>query len=206
MTKRFTLLYTCDMTMSEKVVSSDAVVPTSEQRLGELVRELRAKQGVSLRTLASRAGFSPGFVSQIERGHASPSIASLERLAQALGVALGEFFRPSATARVTRSGERAELTSVWSHAQIETLGPIGPGHAFEPMMITLAPGGQSGGRPYGHGGDEFAIVFEGEVRLTLGEETYMLTRGDAATFAAEIPHCWQNAGADPARIVVVSAR
>jgi transcriptional regulator with XRE-family HTH domain len=194
------------MAMNKDASRKDAVASTSEQRVGELVRELRSRQEVSLRTLAGRAGFSPSFVSQVERGQASPSIASLERLAHALGVTLGEFFRPSATARVTRFGERAELTSAWSQAHIEALGPTGPGRVFEPMMITLAPGGESGGRPYSHSGDEFALVFEGEVRLTLGEETYQLTRGDAATFAAEIPHRWENVGADPARVVVVSAR
>lgn len=182
------------------------VEPTSEQRLGELVRDLRSRQGLSLRTLATRAGFSPSFVSQIERGQASPSISSLERLAHALGVTLGEFFRPVATARVTRLGERAELTSLWSHAQIEALGPAGPGRALESMMITLAPGGQSGGRPKSHGGDEFAFVFEGMVRLTLDAEVHDLARGDAATFAAEIPHRWENVGPEPARIVVVSTQ
>jgi len=191
------------------ILSKDAAVkkvePTSEQRLGEIVRNLRSRQGLSLRTLATRAGFSPSFMSQIERGQASPSIASLERLAQALGVTLGEFFRPVATARVTRLGERAELTSAWSHAQIEALGPTGPGRALEPMMITLGPGGQSGGWLNSHGGDEFAFVFEGTVRLTLDAEVYDLARGDAATFPAEIPHRWENVGPEPARIVVVSA-
>lgn len=206
MTKRFTSLYTCRMRMSKEAAPGGAAVPMSEQRVGELVREFRTRRGMSLRTLASRAGFSPGFVSQIERGQASPSIASLERMAQALSVTLGEFFRSSSTANVMRSGERAELTSAWSQAQIEALGPTGPGHVFEPMMITLAPGGQSGSRPYSHGGEEFTIVFEGDVRLTLGEETYQLTRGDSATFPAEIPHRWENVGDEPARIVVVSAR
>lgn len=188
------------------VMVKGGTAPTSEQRVGDLVRELRTRQGLSLRTLALRAGFSPSFVSQVERGQASPSIASLERLAQALGVTLGDFFRPPGAATVTRAGARAELSSAWSHAQIEALGPTGPGHAFEPMMITLAPGGQSGGRPYSHGGDEFAIVFEGEVRLTLGEEVYQLTRGDAATFPAETAHRWENVASQPARIVVVSTR
>lgn len=180
--------------------------PTSEQRVGECVRELRAQQGLSLRTLAARAGFSPSFVSQVERGQASPSIASLERLAQALGVALGDFFRPRTMAVVTRAGDRPAPASAWSHAQIEVLGPTGPGHALAPLMITLAPGGQSGARPFSHGGDAFAIVFEGQVRLTLGEQTWHLGQGDAATFSAETPHCWENSGSAPARIVMVSAR
>jgi len=179
---------------------------TSEQHIGELVRELRTRQGLSLRTLAARAGFSPSFVSQVERGQASPSIASLERLAQALGVTLGDFFRATTGAVVTRASERAGLSSAWSNAQIEALGPTGPGRSFEAMMITLAPGGQSGGRSSVHGGNEFAFVFEGEIRLTLGETVHQLARGDAATFSAETPHRWENAGSDPARIVVVSAR
>jgi transcriptional regulator with XRE-family HTH domain len=192
------------MTKGKDGAGSNLEALSSEQRLGETVRGLRSRQGLSLRTLATRAGFSPSFVSQIERGQASPSIASLERLAQALGVTLGEFFRPVATARVTRLGERAGLTSAWSHAQIEALGPTGPGRALESMMITLAPEGQSGGRPNSHGGDEFAFVFEGTVRLTLDAEVYDLARGDAATFPAEIPHRWENVGLEPARIVVVS--
>jgi uncharacterized cupin superfamily protein len=74
------------------------------------------------------------------------------------------------------------------------------------MMITLAPGGQSGSQPYAHGGDVFALVFEGSVLLTLGEEGHRLARGDAATFPAETPHRWENAGQDEARVVVVSSR
>lgn len=178
--------------------------PTSEQRVGRLIRERRTRLGMSLRTLAARAGFSPSFLSQVERGRASPSIASLERLAQALGTTLGELLRVTPAAVVTRAGERAELSSAWSHAQVEALGPAGPGRAFESMMITLDPGGRSGKMSV-HGGEEFAIVFAGEVRLTLGDDAYCLTPGDAATFSAELPHAWENLGEGAARIVVVTA-
>ncbi len=188
------------------IAVKDATTPTSEQRVGEIVRELRARQGLSLRTLAARAGFSPSFLSQVERGQASPSISSLERLAQALGVTLGDFFRASATAAVTRSGSRPELTSASSRAQFEALGPTGPGHPFDAIMLTLAPGGQSGGRPLRQRGDEFAIIYEGHVQLTLGETVHLLAQGDAATFPAETPHCWENVSGETARIVVVSAR
>ncbi|MDP9366123.1 MAG: cupin domain-containing protein [Chloroflexota bacterium] len=176
-----------------------------EQRLGETVRRLRTRQGLSVRTLAGRAGFSPSFISQVELGQASPSISSLERIAQALGVGLGEFFRTKTPTAVVRAGRRAGLASRWSRAEVEALGPTGAGRALEPMMLTLEPGGQSGGHPSGHGGEEFAIVFEGEVVLTLGDEVHRLGRGDAATFPAETPHRWENPGPAPARIVVVTA-
>jgi transcriptional regulator with XRE-family HTH domain len=185
----------------------DATTATSEQRVGELIRELRTQQELSLRTLAARAGFSPSFLSQVENGQASPSISSLERIAHSLGITIGDFFRATAgSAVVVRTDERAALTSSWSHARIEALGPTGPGHVFEPLMIILEPGGQSGGRPYARGGDEFAFVHAGELVLTLGERVYRLTGGDAATFPAETPHRWENVGREPALIVAISAR
>ena len=180
--------------------------PGGEQQVGDLLREARARQGLSVRALAARAGCSPSFISQVENGQTSPSIASLERLVQALGLTLGDFFRaarPPAT--VVRSHERASLTTVWSQVQIEALGPGGAGHALEPMMITLAPGGQSGSQPFTRGGDIFALVFEGDVLLTLGEAVHRFARGDAATFPAETPHRWENMGDAVARVVVVSS-
>ena len=184
-----------------------AEAPGGEQQVGDHLRDVRTRQGLSVRALAGRAGCSPSFISQVENGQASPSISSLERLVQALGLTLGDFFREATPPMaVVRSHERAALKNAWSLAQVEALGPAGAGHALEPMMITLEPGGQSGSRPYARGGDEFALVFEGDVLLTLGDAAHRLTRGDAATFSAETPHRWENVGQDPARIVVVSAR
>jgi transcriptional regulator with XRE-family HTH domain len=180
----------------------------SAKRLGDRVRMLREARTLSLRTLASRAGFSPSFISQVENGQASPSIASLERIAGALGVTLAQFFRHSEADEpiVVRASQRPDLVSAWSRAEIELLGPSRTGGLLEPMMLTLEPGGRSGSQPYAHAGEEFAIVFEGEVSLTLGEAVHQLARGDAVTFPAAMPHQWVNHGAEPARIVVVSAR
>ena len=179
---------------------------SSEQQVGDHLRDVRTRQGFSVRALAARAGCSPSFISQVEHGQASPSISSLERLVQALGMTLGDFFRATTPPSVVRSHERAALTNSWSRAKIEALGPARAGHALEPLMITLDPGGESSSAPYARDGDEFAFVCEGDVQLTLGEAVHRLARGDAATFSADTPHRWENVGRDPARIVVVSAR
>jgi XRE family transcriptional regulator, regulator of sulfur utilization len=183
-----------------------AEVASSEQQVGDHLRDVRTRHGFSVRALAARAGCSPSFISQVEHGQASPSIASLERLVQALGMTLGDFFRANTPPALVRSYERATLTDSKSGAQIEALTPAGARHALEPLLITLEPGGQSGSQPHARGGDEFAFVCEGDVQLTLGEAAHHLTRGDAATYSGETPHRWQNIGRDPARIVVVSAR
>jgi quercetin dioxygenase-like cupin family protein len=161
-----------------------------------------------VRTLARQAGFSPSFVSQVELNQASPSIASLERLAAALEVTLGEVFRePGAEASpVTRAGRRRPLTSWWSRAQIEALTPMTAGHPFEAMLITMAAGGSSGKRLHTHPGFQLAVVFQGEVRLTLGDEARTLSRGDAVTLDPGTPHRWDNPRKTPARLVIVSSR
>ncbi len=182
---------------------------TSRQvNLPERLRDLREQVGISVRTLASRAKFSPSFISQVELGQASPSVASLERIASALDVTLGELFSvvEPGRAAVVRAEDRQRLVSSWSRAEIEPLGPSGGVSRLEPVMITIAPGGHSGKYAHGHSGEDFAIVFEGEVTLTLGEETHILQRGDAVTFQSEIPHHWENTSLEPVRLVIVAYR
>lgn len=180
----------------------------AEQNLGEIVRRLRTARELSVRTLAGRAGFSPSFISQVEHNQASPSIASLERLADALGVSLGDFFRdPAGGARpVTRATRRRRLTSWWSRARIEALSPMGAGRGFEAVMVTLGAGGSSGKRPHAHAGQALAIVFDGAVRLTLGAEVLRLVAGDAVSLDPGTPHLWENPGRKPVRLVLVSTR
>jgi quercetin dioxygenase-like cupin family protein len=179
-----------------------------ELNVGELIREIRVGLDMSVRTLAGKAGFSPSFISQVELGQVSPSVASLERIAMVLGITLGELFQATSpkAAVVMRADDRQRLVSSWSRAEVEPLGPVGAGHKLEPVMITIAPGGRSGKHAQGHAGEQFAIIFEGEATLTLGEETYVLRRGDAVTFRSETFHQWENSGSEPVRIVVVTGK
>ena len=184
---------------------------TSERRVGGIVQALRTGRGLSLRTLAARSGFSPSFISQVEHGQASPSIASLEKIAGALGVTLSEFFaheRAGTSApdvAIVRATDRPELTSGWSRATLEALGPTGASGTMEPMMLTLEPEGRSGDRA-AHGGHEFAIVWDGDVRLTLADTEHRLTAGDAVTFRSAMPNRWENVGPTSARVLIVVVR
>lgn len=180
----------------------------SQERVAETVRTLREAKGLSVRTLAASAGFSPSFISQVENGQASPSISSLERIASVLGVTLAEFFSDSAPtpAKVVRASGRQELTSQWSRAQLEALGPVGASHKLESVMLTLEPGGLSGKHPATYGRETFVMVFEGEVTLTMGSEEHQLRRGDAVTLPPDMVHRWENPSSAPVRLIMVSAR
>ena len=180
----------------------------TDVNIGARLRALRQDSGISIRTLATRTDFSPSFISQVEKGQASPSIASLERLARALGVSLVEFFavKEESPTIVTRADRAPELRSTWSRAQIQALGPGGGRARLEPLLVTLEPGGLSGKHPSNAASDTFAFIVEGEVTITVGESQHTLRRGDAITLTVDMPHRWENTGLLPAQILVVSAR
>lgn len=179
-----------------------------QQAVGERIRRLRTAAGISLRTLATRTDFSPSFISQVENGLASPSISSMEKIADALGVTLGEFFaaaQEGVGGRVVRSSERRTITSSWSQGLVEALGPMDGRHQLEPVLITLEAGGRSGKHPAPHAREEFALVLVGQVELTLGPETHQLRAGDAVAILPRELRVWVNSGTEEARILVVSA-
>jgi transcriptional regulator with XRE-family HTH domain len=179
-----------------------------QHAVGAWVRRLRTEHRMSLRALAARTDFSPSFISQVENGVVSPSIASMEKIANVLGVTLGEFFaaaREGETALIVRSADRLQMSSLWSQGRIEALGPI-TGRRLEPVLITLDRGGRSGKHPYAHNVEEFAFVLEGEPTLTLGPEEHLLGPGDAVTIRAQELRRWENKSSPVVRILVVSAR
>lgn len=178
-----------------------------EKNLGKVVRELREGRRLSLRTLAVETGFSAAFLSQVENGQASPSISSLERIARALGVTMGEFFRVTEQRQtsVVRARERPGLNSEWSQAQIEVLGTIRPGRKIEGVVVKIQPTGTSGKHPHSHPHEQIAFMLAGRLELTLGEEQYKLSRGDAVTIRPGMSHLWRNGSSKPAQVLIVSA-
>jgi transcriptional regulator with XRE-family HTH domain len=178
-----------------------------EYQVGELLRELRERRGLSVRTMAANAGFSPSFISQVENGQASPSIASLEKLAACLDITLAEFFQAGAarSSAVVRANERPRLESGWSKAEIESLGS-GRGSRLEPVLITLRAGGMSGKNPHTLAREQFIFVISGRVTLFLDETESELAAGDAATITAQAPYRFVNSSEQPVQLLVVSSR
>lgn len=180
-----------------------------QEAVGAHIRQLRLATHMSLRSLAARTDFSPSFISQVENGLVSPSINSMQKIAEALGVTLGEFFAAAAQGQggsIVRAAQRETLPSGWSQALVEALAPIGGRHSLEAMLITLQSGGRSGKHPYPRPHEEFAFLLQGEVTLTLGPETHILEEGDAVMILARELRLWVNEGPSLALILVVSAR
>jgi len=179
-----------------------------EQSVGEAIRRLRDGQRLSVRTLASKCGFSASFISQVELNQASPSLSSLERISAGLGLTVGQLFVMTAPASPVpiKAAQRPMLQSQWSRAQIESLSHPSADHKLEALMITLHPGGSSGGQLHSRETEFLAIVFSGEVRLQLGETTQVLRRGDAITIPPGTAHRWENKADRAVQLLKVIAR
>jgi transcriptional regulator with XRE-family HTH domain len=176
-------------------------------RLGAAIRRHRQKLRLSLRTFATQVGFAPSFLSQVETGAASPSIASLERIAHALGVTLSSLFQPPGDDRVSivRVAARARLESAWSQATIEGLGRSGGG-PLEPLLVTLEKQGASGATEAPTPGEVFVLVQKGVVTLSVDSTRHELRRGDAAIIPAGVPHRWFNASRRRVELLLVNTR
>jgi quercetin dioxygenase-like cupin family protein len=178
--------------------------------IGDHVRRLRLKRHLSVRTFAAQTGFSPSFISQLENGLVSPSLGSMQKIAEALGETLGDFFAATASSAeeslIVRQAERRRLDSTWTDAHLEALGPMTRSRRLEPVLAIFGPGGKSGKRVHSQSHEEFAFVLSGRVTLTLSDEDSELCAGDAVTLPAHAPHRWQNHGEQPVKILLVFSR
>jgi transcriptional regulator with XRE-family HTH domain len=98
--------------------------PVDPHVMGEQVQRLRSERRFSVRAFAAQTGFSPSFISQLENGQVLPSLGSLHKIAEALGVTLGEFFAAAETedeTLIVRSEKRRRMDSTWTDAHIEAL-------------------------------------------------------------------------------------
>ena len=173
-----------------------------EVDLGARIRSLRIARGETLRKLAAQAGVTESFLSQVERGVASPSIASVQRIARALGTSIAQLFATDDRAGiVVRAADRRRLTYQGLGAVDEFLTRATDGR-LQVIMSTIQPGGGTGDEAYTHDSDEeVVVVLEGVLDLWVGPEHYRLETGDAVTHSSRVPHRNTNPGPGVARVL-----
>ena len=176
-----------------------------ERELGAHIRELRMKQNMSLRKLAASAEVSVSFLSQVERGTASPSIASLMRIARALDQTIGSLFEVRTDNWLVRAGEGPRLVHPNRQWDEELVSP----REFTKLQVirsTLAVGGSTGAELLSYGPSETTMVVQtGTVDVSIGTETYRLAPGDCLSYDPSTQHRIANAGTQPCVILFSSS-
>jgi uncharacterized cupin superfamily protein/DNA-binding Xre family transcriptional regulator len=181
-----------------------ATPSTEEIDVGRRLRELRAGRGLSIRSLAEQSGLNGNTLSLIENQRTSPSVSTLQQLAQTMQVHISAFFETDHGDKlVVHQKAGARPHAAVTHGSIEDLGAGMPRFGAEPLIVTLAPNADSGKTPIVHTGREFVYCLEGHIAYSVDSETYLLEPGDSLLFEAYLPHHWKNLDTTPSRNLLV---
>ena len=164
-------------------------------RIGKNLKVLRQGLALSQKSLAAASGLSPTLISRIESGLVMPSIATLQEIADSLKADIAYFFKGEEARGyvITRKGirkmsygKRGSKGKVTYGMELLAEGMENP--FMEPCIVTeyARPGDEF--QLAKHDGQEFVYVLEGKLELTLGEQKFVLNKGDAAYFIGEILH------------------
>ena len=195
------------------IMEAVAVASDLNQRIAERVRELRARQGLSLEALASKSGVSRSMISVIERGESSPTAVVLEKLAAGLGVMLASLFDapaaagPAATGPVARRDDQPLWRDPASGYLRRNVSPAGVPQPMQIVEVHFPAGGrvafETGVRDvHVH---QQVWVLDGAIDVTLGTERHRLREGDCLAMQLDRPTMFHNPTRKPARYAVVIA-
>jgi transcriptional regulator with XRE-family HTH domain len=174
--------------MAKRSLANDPVapgLPLDEIDVGRRLQELRAVRGLSMRALAEKSGLNVNTLSLIENQRTSPSVSTLQQLAQALQVPISAFFETDqGNKQVVHQKAGARPRAPFTHGSIEDLGVGMSRFGTEPLIVTLDPHADSGKTPIVHTGREFVYCLEGCIAYSVDTETYRLEPGDSLLFEA----------------------
>lgn len=176
--------------------------------IGERLRNLRERHGLSQRELAARAGLTNGTISLIEKNRTSPSVASLKSLLDAIPISMAEFFTPAPKVEAPTPFYKAhqfhEIAPQDSdprpHVSLRQLGRAAQ-HALQLLHETYPPGADTGPELLSHAGEEAGIVVRGQIEVTVDGRIAVLGPGDGYIFDSRLPHRFRNPGSDVCEII-----
>ncbi len=178
--------------------------PQAEVNVGARLRALRAERSLSIRELAETSGLAINTLSLIENSRTSPSVSTLQQLAQALSVPITAFFEtdvPPTSVVYLKASQRARVA--FARGTLEDLGAGLADRAVQPCVVTLEPNAGSGAQPIVHTGYELVYCLKGRITYTIEARIFLLDPGDSLLFESRLPHQWQNVESEPSQMLLV---
>ncbi|CAD0186818.1 HTH-type transcriptional regulator PuuR [Ruegeria sp. THAF57] len=203
---------------TKKQATSQSVHPANKaddvekivSRVGQKLLALRSEQGMSLQKLSSKSDVSGPAIHKIERSDMVPTITTLLKLSNALGVSVNYFIEdgddlPEPVLH-TKGDDRSIVFT--PHKGLNLEGITGPYQQFRAAaaVAVMKPDANSGRKLLRHSGEELVYVLSGEVEFQVGNTEYHLKTGDSLHFSGEIPHKWKNISEDEAELIWVALR
>lgn len=172
--------------------------------IGARVKQERAARGWTLDQLAAAASVSRRMVVSVEHGEVNPSVGTLLRLSDALGVGLPALVEPpeARPVKVTRAGEGAQLWSGAAGGRGVLVAGTTPPDVVELWDWSLGPGDRHTSEAHAAGTEELIHVLEGAISVDVGDEVITLQAGDALAFPGDVDHGYANPHDVPARFAL----
>ena len=171
-------------------------------QLGRKIRDLRLRRGLTVQQLAEATGLSKGFVSQVENGRTSPSLATLQDLARSLETSVAYLVVEDDLAPyVVRRAQRPNMSVNGNGSRVEVMSAQ-PRRNLELLHAELPPGVSMCDKRQFHHGEEVVLCVEGRVSLACGDHVVILEVGDSCHFDGRVPHSVENAGETTARLLI----
>lgn len=168
--------------------------------LGPLIRGRRRQMSITLQDLSDRAGVSVGYLSQLERDNATPTLGTLAQIAQALGVGVDYFIAtPRPADALTQAARRTRFSIDGSSIVYERIGAEFPGSEMSSFILHVPAGFRS--ETMRHEGEEIVFVLDGSVVQVLEGEEFRMTPGDSLHYRGNRPHSWYNDSGKPAKLL-----
>ena len=170
--------------------------------IGSKIKRLRVRLGLTQEELAARTELTKGFISQLERDIASPSIATLMDILEALGTNLSEFFHEEPERKIVFSTQDFFVDKQEDY-RIEWVIPNAQKNQMEPILLTLQPRGKSHVLP-AHQGEEFGYVLKGNVTLIRDDKKYKLKATDTFYLDGRKSHYLYNHTGSEAKVLWIT--
>lgn len=164
---------------------------SAQPKVGALIRARRRQLQMTLQELCDAAGISVGYLSQVERDLATPSLGTLAQIARSLDVGVDFFIAtPSLEDGLTRAGERNRFSVDGSSIIYERIAADFTGNVLSSFILHVPPGYRS--ETVSHEGEEILYVLDGSITQRLDDREMVLKPGDSLHFRGNTPHSWSN--------------
>ena len=199
-------LYTTNGKRREKM----AIQPPARDMnlvIADNLKELRARQQLSLGEAAERTGVSKSMLGQIERGESSPTISTLWKIATGLHVSFTSLIeQPEQNIAMVHEADMTPLRSDGGRFLLYPIFQAVGDRNFELLDLELAPGAVSVSSPHAPGTEEFVLVYQGKLEISLGGDNgvqYAVGAGSAIHYHADQAHAYQNRGESVTKAAMV---
>jgi transcriptional regulator with XRE-family HTH domain len=173
-----------------------------DQEIGSRLRAIRSKLALSQRQLARQSGVANATISQIEAGKLNPTVSMLKKVLDGIPISLGEFFGDEFEIRDRVFFRAAELTEIADGGvSFRQVGKNLANRAIQLIQECYQPGAGTGKHAITHEGEECGIILSGRLEVTVGDESAVLTKGDAYYFKSSLPHRFRNTGNKPCELI-----